>query len=67
MNITVNNQPEQIPESAATVTTFLKYKKIPEQGTAVAVNGHIALHRNWEATTISEGDALTIISATFGG
>lgn len=67
MNITVNNLPEQLPENVATVADFLKYKNILAQGTAVAINGHISLHRNWECTSLKEGDALTVISATFGG
>lgn len=67
MNIIINGQPINIPSETITVAAALELKKIPRQGTAVAINSRLCRASEWETTLLKEGDELTVISATFGG
>lgn len=67
MNITINSQPTVVPDDGFTVASLLKLKKIPERGTAVALNDNIVCHDCWQTTNLAEGDRVVIISGAFGG
>lgn len=67
MNIQINNEPICLPDGAHTICSLLEFRNIPENGTAVALNGKLAPRSKWQATHLQEGDVLTIISAAFGG
>lgn len=67
MNITINNNSEEIPESVKTVKDLLLYKQISDKGTAVAINNTLIKADNRECFYINKGDNIVIISAAFGG
>lgn len=67
MTITINNQQVELSEEFINLAQLLELRNVKAGGTAVALNNKIVRHENWETTTLSEGDSLTIISAAFGG
>lgn len=67
MNIQINNEAICLPDGAHTISSLLEFRNIPENGTAVALNGKLVPRNKWQATYLQEGDVLTIISAAFGG
>lgn len=67
MNIFINNTPVTIPADINDVAALVKFRNIPEQGTAIAINGRLSIHKDWCLTKISDGDNITVISAAFGG
>lgn len=67
MHIKINNERIIIPDEQLNVKELLTSRNYPEQGTAVALNGKLVTHNNWESTYIKENDDIVIISAAFGG
>lgn len=67
MKITVNNSPKIIDEQYVTVSRLLEILGVKENGTAVAVNERLIRKDDRPATSVSDGDAITIITAAFGG
>ncbi len=67
MKITVNNSPKIIEEQYVTVSRLLEILGVKENGTAVAVNERLIRKDDRPATSVSDGDAITIITAAFGG
>lgn len=67
MKIKINNQQIELPVDVTTVEELLKWRGIPTQGTAIAVNNKLLLACNWGTTKLNESDLLTVISAAFGG
>lgn len=67
MKITVNNSPKIIDEQYVTVSRLLEILGVKENGTAVAVNERLIRKDDRPSTSVSDGDAITIITAAFGG
>lgn len=67
MHVRINNKLEDFSEDSLTVEDLVKLKNIPEQGTAIALNGKLIIHSKWGLTKVNENDDLVIISAAFGG
>lgn len=67
MKITVNNSPKIIDEKYVTVSRLLEILGVKENGTAVAVNERLIRKDDRPSTPVSDGDAITIITAAFGG
>lgn len=67
MTIFINDNPTQLPEKNMTLADLVKWKEIPAQGTAVAVNDKLIKQESWSVTNLKELDRVTIISAAFGG
>lgn len=67
MHVRINNKLEDFSEDNLTVEDLVKLKNIPEQGTAIALNGKLIIHSKWGLTKVNENDDLVIISAAFGG
>ncbi|MCM1153225.1 MAG: sulfur carrier protein ThiS [Muribaculum sp.] len=67
MKVYINNETLQLPAQILTVENLMKWKQIPEQGTAIAVNDKLVMKRNWSATLLHEDDRITVITAAFGG
>ena len=67
MIITLNNQPIEIPEGVNTVSDLMKWKNIPTQGTAIALNDKLLLKKDWDVKNLEDMMNVTIISAAFGG
>lgn len=67
MEVIVNNTAKEI-ENNSRLTDLLSSLKLTEQkGIAVALNNKVVPKTNWNATTLSSRDKITIIKATQGG
>lgn len=66
MNIILNNTPTSIADGT-TVATLVNHTTGHTAGVAVAINDHIVRRATWEDTILSEGDAVVIIKAAYGG
>jgi sulfur carrier protein len=66
MEITINGKPHQTTVSlslAAAVATLTDAKT----GVAAAVNGDVIRRAVWEATQLSDGDEIEVLTAVQGG
>ena len=62
------NQEEQEHDSPLTLSGLLtKLQKINKTGIAVALNNAVIPKNQWDTTSLSENDKVTIITATQGG
>lgn len=67
MTIIVNDEQYTSDSEQLTIAELLAQKGISTKGTAVALNGKIALRKDWETRLLKEGDSLVIIKAAYGG
>ena len=67
MTILYNDQPIQLPEDNMTIADLAKWKHLPEQGTAIALNDKLVTKAKWSVTQLNELDRITVITAAFGG
>lgn len=67
MYIKINNKVIELPNELMTIKDLLEWQNINENGTAVAVNGHLAERTKWPLHKLNPDDDVVIISAAFGG
>lgn len=67
MTILYNDNPTTLPASIMTVADLAKWKDIPEQGTAIAINNKLIKKDLWSVNSLKEMDQVTVITAAFGG
>ena len=67
MTILLNDNPVVLPNDYMTVADLVKWKEIPSQGTAIAVNNKLIKQEKWSITKLNDQDQITVISAAFGG
>lgn len=67
MTITINDNPVKLPNDFMTIYDLVKWKDIPSQGTAIALNNKLIKQELWPVTKLNENDVVTVISAAFGG
>lgn len=67
MNVILNDMPVKLPSDLMTISDLISWKKVPSQGTAVAINDKLVKQDQWSVTPIKEMDHITIISAAYGG
>lgn len=67
MTILLNDNPVVLPSDYMTVADLVKWKEIPSQGTAIAVNNKLIKQEKWSITKLNDQDQITVISAAFGG
>ena len=67
MTILLNDNPVVLPSDYMTVEDLVKWKEIPSQGTAIAVNNKLIKQEKWSITKLNDQDQITVISAAFGG
>ncbi|MCH7396533.1 sulfur carrier protein ThiS [Belliella sp. DSM 107340] len=67
MDITVNNEPLQIPDSCSITKLLQDHVQQKPEGIAVAVNQSVIPKSEWENTFIASGDTIILIKATQGG
>lgn len=67
MNITINDNQVILPNDYMTISDLVKWKEIPSQGTAIALNDKLIKQDMWKITYLKDQDRITIISAAFGG
>jgi thiamine biosynthesis protein ThiS len=66
MNVVVNGQPREVPEST-TAGELLSLLELPRRGIAVEVNLEIVPHAELAARRLAEGDRLEVVSLVGGG
>lgn len=67
MTILLNENKVILPNDYMTVADLVKWKEIPSQGTAIAVNNKLIKQDKWSITNLKDEDQITVISAAFGG
>ena len=67
MSIIYNNVLTPLPEKSMTIADLALWKKIPQQGTAIAVNDKLIKRDKWQVVFLNEGDRVTVITAAYGG
>lgn len=67
MTILINDVPSITPDDNMTVEDLVKWKDIPSQGTAIALNNKLIKQDMWSVTKLKDHDQVTVISAAFGG
>lgn len=67
MTIFLNNNPLELPNDFMTLEDLVKWKKIPTQGTAIALNEKLIKQQHWSVIKLNNLDQVTVISAAFGG
>ncbi len=67
MTIIVNDEQYTTDSEQLTIAELLDKKGISTKGTAVALNGKIAMRKDWETHNLKPGDSLVIINAAYGG
>ncbi len=66
MQITVNTKP-MVLDTPATLDNLLEQLNQPKHGIALAVNRQIISRSQWASHKVTEGDEITLITATAGG
>lgn len=67
MRVYLNDNPLKLPNDYMTIEDFVKWKEIPSQGTAIALNDKLIKQSQWLVTKLKDEDRITVISAAFGG
>lgn len=67
MTILFNNEPIKLPNDQMTLFDLAKWKNIPQQGAAIAVNDRLIKRALWNVTDLNEFDRITVITAAYGG
>ena len=67
MIVIYNNETLSLPNDNMTLSELAKWKNIPLQGTAIAINDKLVKKDNWETTYLNNLDRVTVITAAFGG
>lgn len=67
MVVSINGEITKLPAEITTLEKLLAWKKIPANGTAVALNSRLARRENWNVTALKDNDIINIISAAYGG
>lgn len=67
MTIIFNDQNLQTPNDYMTLEDLAKWKNIPQQGSAIAVNDRLIRKDKWGVTQLKDMDRVTVITAAFGG
>lgn len=65
--IFLNNEMVSLPNDYMTVAELLKWRDIPSQGAAVAINDKLIKKHEWNVTQLEPLCHVTVISAAFGG
>jgi sulfur carrier protein len=67
MEITINNQPQEVPD-LTTIQTLLELLEIETaRGMAVALNKKVVPKHQWQATSLNPRDDVLLIRASRGG
>jgi sulfur carrier protein len=65
-SIIVNGEPRQVRDDAS-VADVVDLVSVTRKGIAVALEGNIVPKSQWEATLVSGGDRIEIVTAAAGG
>lgn len=67
MKVFLNDNIVDLPDEYMTIADLIKWKNIPSQGTAIALNNKLIKQDKWSVTDLHVNDHITVISAAFGG
>lgn len=67
MTVIINGTRTMLPQHITILGQLTKWKSIPNQGTAIALNGKLVKAETWNVTPLKDMDNLLIISAAYGG
>lgn len=67
MTIIYNNETLKLPQDNMTISELAKWKEIPSQGAAIALNDTLIKKNSWETTELKDMDKVIVITAAFGG
>ncbi len=67
MKLLVNNKEFHTHSNQLTVARLLNEIQSQTAGIAVAVNNKVVRKVDWESTTLTDGDHITVITAVCGG
>lgn len=66
MKVYINQNETEVPERT-TVKELLDLQQIAAEGTAIAIDNKLVPKSEWSNRTLTDGDKITLIRATFGG
>lgn len=66
MKVYINQNETEVPEGT-TVKELLDLQQIAAEGTAIAIDNKLVPKSEWSNRTLTDGDKITLIRATFGG
>ena len=67
MKIKINKTEQELNDGLNLKQVLEQMPNIPERGIAVAVNGDVVPKTDWESRIITDGDAIMVIRAFYGG
>lgn len=67
VRIQINGEPREIPQSSLSLNELLDTLSLPPQRIAVELNKTIVPRRDWEKTTLKDGDQIEIVHFVGGG
>lgn len=67
MKIIFNDSPLSLPSDNFTLEELALLKKIPNQGSAIAVNDKLIKRDLWKTFKLKDLDRVTVITAAYGG
>lgn len=67
MTIFYNDIPLEVPKEITTLAQLAAWKKIPNQGSAIALNDKLIKKELWSVTNFNNLDRITVITAAYGG
>lgn len=67
MTIIYNDIPTNLPQESMSLSNLAEWKKLPSQGTAIALNDRLVKKDKWDVTILNPMDRVTVITAAFGG
>ena len=67
MTIFLNDTLTTLPHKQMTLSDLAKWKNLPSQGTAIALNDKLIKQDLWSVTNLNDQDRVTVITAAFGG
>jgi thiamine biosynthesis protein ThiS len=67
VRIQINGEPREIPQSSLSLNELLDTLSLPAQRIAVELNQTMVPRREWEKTTLKDGDQIEIVHFVGGG
>ena len=67
MTIELNGEPIELPEAATVAAAVEQTGAASVRGVAVAVDGEVVPHSEWEMTSLRDGQRVEVVGAIQGG
>lgn len=66
MRLLINGEPKDLPESLNIVDVLRRFD-VPSQRVAVELNRSVVRRKDWEHTTVTDGDRIEVVHFVGGG